>query len=213
MCRIWTLLALSLATALSAADYRVEKNDVGPPQEVSEAIRGALGTGGLEIRSGDKTVVEVWVREDVPMKDSPSGELGVSFGQLGEGVLFGVVRLTQEWRDYKNLGIAPGVYTLRYGVKPQDGNHMGVSIYRDFLLLIPAEQDTEVGVSWSPDELYRESYGATGQPHPGVMALFPVYDEITEPTVTRNEMDQPTLAIQVGSMRMGLVIEGHGEIQ
>lgn len=212
MRRLWLSAGLCAALALHAADFEVEKTESSPPEDVSQAIRDVVGSGGLKVSAGDKEVAEFWLREEIPMEDSPSGELGVSFGNLEQGVLMGVVRLAEPWRDYKNLQVAAGVYTLRYAVEPQDGNHMGVSIFRDFMLLIPAAQDEEVDTSWTGDELYLQSYGSTGQPHPGVVALFPVYDEISEPRIIMNDVDQPTLAVKLGSLTLGLVIQGHGEI-
>jgi hypothetical protein len=212
MRRLWLPVGLCAALALHAAEFDVEKTESPPPEEVSQAIRGVIGSGALRVSAGDKEVAEFWLREEIPAKDAPSGELGVSFGQLEQGVLMGVVRLAEAWQDYKDLKVAAGVYTLRYAVLPQDGNHMGVSIYRDYMLLIPAAHDKEVDVSWTADELYMQSNESTGQPHPGVLALFPVYDEISEPRVIMNDMDQPTLAVKVGSLTLGLVIRGHGEI-
>jgi hypothetical protein len=149
MCRLWLFVGLCATLALYATDFKVEKTDSAPPEDVSQAIRDVIGSG---------------------------------------------------------------VYTLRYGIEPRDGNHMGGSIYRDFLLLIPAAQDKDVDVAWSADELYLQSYGPTGQPHPAVLALFPVYDEITEPQNIMNDRDQPTLAVKLGSLTLGLVIPGHGEL-
>ena len=37
--------------------------------------------------------------------------------------------------------IKPGVYTLRYGVQPDNGDHLGVSPHRQFLLISPAADD------------------------------------------------------------------------
>jgi hypothetical protein len=212
MRRLWLSAGLCIALALNAADFGVEKTESSLPEEVSQAIRDVVGSGALKVTAGDKEVAEFWLREEIPMKDAPSGELGVSFGQLEQGVLMGVVRLAEPWQDYKDLQVAAGVYTLRYAVLPQDGNHMGVSIYRDYMLLIPAGQDKAVDVSWTADELYLKSNESTGQPHPGVLALFPVYDEISEPRIVMNDMDQPTLAVKVGSLTLGLVVQGHGEI-
>jgi hypothetical protein len=212
MRRLWLSAGLCAALALHAEDFGVEKTESSPPEDVSQAIRDVVGSGGLKVSAGEKGLAEFWLREEIPTKDSPSGDLGVSFGNLEQSVLMGVVRLAEPWRDYKNLQVAAGVYTLRYAVEPQDGNHMGVSIYRDFMLLIPAAQDKEVDVSWTADELYLQSNNSTGQPHPGVLALFPVYDEISEPRIVMNDMDQPTLAVKLGSLTLGLVIQGHGEL-
>ena len=67
-------------------------------------------------------------------------------------------------------------------------------------------------VPWDASELHEKSSEATGEFHPGVMALFLVYDEIDKPKMMRNEMDQPTLATKIDSLKLGIVIEGHGEI-
>jgi hypothetical protein len=101
---------------------------------------------------------------------------------------------------------------MRYGVMPADGNHMGVSPYRDFLLLIPPTEDTDPGATFGYAELVVSSVQAAGVPHPAVLALFPIWDEISEPTLTKNEMDQWTLAIRLGDQVVGLVILGHGEV-
>ena len=58
------------------------------------------------------------------------------------------------------------------------------------------------------------SLPATGTPHPAVLALFPVWEELSEPGLVRNEMDQWTLAVPFASISptLGLVVEGHGEV-
>jgi hypothetical protein len=138
--------------------------------------------------------------------------LGVTFGQIESGSLIGAVQLVQPWPDYKANSIPAGVYTLRYGVMPADGNHMGVSPYRDYLMLIPPEQDTDPGKNFNYVELITSSAQASGVPHPAVLALFPIWEEISGPSVVKNEMDQWTLAIKLGDQVVGLVIVGHGEV-
>jgi hypothetical protein len=207
------VFALGLATTLPAAEPQLAKTETAPPDTVSAEIRGILGPGALRVTAEGKTLAEFWLRSEVPVKETPSEELGVTFGQLAQGTLLGVVRLEASWSDYKDSPIPAGVYTLRYAVEPADGNHMGVSLYRDFLLLIPASDDATVEVSWSPDELVGQSLASTGTPHPAVLALFPIWEEPSEPGLVRNEMEQWTLAVPVGSISptLGLVVEGHGE--
>jgi hypothetical protein len=208
-----SLFAVGLVATLAGAEPQLAKTEAAPPETVSAGIQQVLGAGALQVTADGKTLAEFWIRSDVPVMESPSDELGVSFGQLAQGVLLGVVRLGDSWSDYKENPISAGVYTLRYAVMPADGNHMGVALYRDFLLLIPVSDDTTVDVSWDSDELVGMSLGSTGNPHPAVLALFPVWEEPSEPAVVRNEMDQWTLAVPVGSISptLGLVVEGHGE--
>lgn len=181
---------------------------------MSAEIRGALGPGALQVTMDGQPLADFWLRADVPLAETPSSELGVAFGQLPLGTLLGVVRLGETWSDYKDTQVPAGVYTLRYGVNPADGNHMGVGLYRDYLLLVPVADDTTLAVDWDPKQLWERSRAATGTPHPAVLALFPMWDEVSEPTLVKNEMDQWTVAVPLGSLspQLGLVVQGHGEI-
>ncbi len=53
-----------------------------------------------------------------------------------------MVRFPQGMSDYRGQSLPPGVYTLRYQLLPQDGNHMGVAPNPDFLLASPAASDS-----------------------------------------------------------------------
>jgi hypothetical protein len=60
---------------------------------------------------------------------------------------------------------------LRYALQPQDGNHVGTSDTRDFLLLSSVSDDTE------PDEvekmrLFKLSAKTSGTPHPAMLSLL-----------------------------------------
>jgi hypothetical protein len=202
-----------VASTLQAADPLLQQTEAAPPETVSAEIREAVGTDALQIAADGKSAADFWLRPEVPLAETPSSELGVAFGQLRQCTLLGVVRLGEAWADYKKNPIPPGVYTLRYAIHPADGNHMGVSIYRDYLLLVPVSDDTSVDVDWSPELLWEKSKTTTGTTHPAVLALFPVWEEPSEPVMVRNEMDQWTLAVPVGSVSptVGLVVEGHGE--
>lgn len=181
---------------------------------MSAEIREALGPDALKVTLDGQPLADFWLRTEVPVAESPSSELGVAFGQLPLNTLLGVVRLGESWSDYKGEPVSAGVYTLRYGVNPADGNHMGVGIYRDYLMLVPVADDTTVDVDWQPELLWEKSKAATGTPHPAVLALFPMWDEVSEPALVKNEMDQWTVAVPLGSMspQPGLVVQGHGEV-
>jgi len=202
---------LGLASWLAAADLQVAATEAAPPEEVSAEVRDAVGAGSLKVSGGGEDVAEFWLRDALPAKQGAAEALGVSFPGLEQGTLVGVVRLAKPWREYKDLAVPPGVYTLRYALRPADGNHMGVSTYRDFLLLTPAAEDPGVDPGWKPEELYSKSMAATKQPHPASMAVFPVWDEVKEPTIVANDVGQPMLAVRLGDLQLGLVIEGHGE--
>src|SRR5204862_7686965 len=68
--------------------------------------------------------------------------------------------------------IQPGVYTLRLGKQPMDGDHQGTAPYDDFCLLCPAKQDAKPDLL-DAKPLHELSTASTTRKHPGVMLLFP----------------------------------------
>lgn len=211
-------LTLLLAVPAAAADFATEPAGP-PPGGLPETVARTLTEDGVQVNAGDQPHLAVWLRTDIPEEES-SDALGVAFGGLPSGALLGVVRLEREWKDYKEQTVSAGTYTARYLVALADGAHTGVSIYRDFLLLVPAADDPGPETVLSYDELVAASREATGTNHPAVMALFPIYPgtDAQLPAILRNDLDQPTLAFDPAEVAgggsgaaLGLVVEGHGE--
>jgi hypothetical protein len=205
------LVTISISFGL-AADATVTRGDAQLPDQVPESVKALMQSDCVTVSTDGKSLAHFWVRSELPKVASPGSELGVTFPQIQEGGLLGVVEFVAGWTDYKENPISPGVYTLRYEHLPSDGNHMGVATYRDFVLLVPAAADTDPNQPMAYDNLVAASAGATGVPHPGVLALFPIWDQVDGPTVVKNDMGQPTLAIKIGDAVIGFVFEGHGEI-
>jgi len=201
-----------IGSAQDDHDVKLELTEAALPDSFSSDMKGLVDQGSYTVSVDGETSAHFWFREDPQLASTPSSELGVTFGQIESGSLVGVIQLVQTWSDYKENSIAPGDYTMRYCVMPADGNHMGVSPYRDFLLLIPAAEDTDPNAVFDYAEMVSSSVQATGVPHPAVLALFPIWEEVTEPTLTKNDLDQWTLAVKLGDQVLGLVVVGHGEI-
>ncbi len=194
------------------ADPVLSRETAEIPAEVPESVRSAVNAEALTVKLGDRVLARFWLTPAATPAKTPSTQLGVQYGQIEPGSLVGVIQIVDGWSDYKKNAIAAGTYTLRYGVMPADGNHMGVSVYRDFLLLVAPAQDPGPDRSLTYDELVAASILASGVPHPAVLALFPIWDEVSEPTLVKNELDQWTLAVRIGDVTFGLVVEGHGEV-
>jgi hypothetical protein len=114
-----------------------------PPDEVAEPIRAVLDGKVLRIAASDKPFFEFWLRKELPLAQKPeAGQLDI--GTIPEGTILGILKVSAERRDFRNEEIPPGVYTLRFGVQPEDGNHLGVAPTRTFALLIPAKADTKL---------------------------------------------------------------------
>jgi len=211
--RVFHLLLLSLlmSSALLAADPQLQKGTAGPPESVSAAVKEQVQPTSLKVEVDGKVLGEFWMRKDLPTSEGANEGLGIYFTAIPESTFVGVVQFPESWRDYKGQTIPAGVYTLRYGVEPADGNHMGVSMYRDFLLLIPVADDQDPSSKYTDEQLNSLSAKAAGTNHPAVLALFPVWDEVTEAKLFKNDVDQWTLAVPFGATRLGVVLIGHGE--
>lgn len=177
------------------------------PQGVAAPLRRAL-TAPVEL--GDGGLLRLWPAAAAPSGDGGAG-LGIALPSLQPGGLLGVVEVGDGWRDYKGQGVAAGVYTLRYLVEPEDGYHLGVSLYRDFALLVPAAEDAEP-TPWAEEELITAAAGSAGGNHPAVLALWPA-DGRAPGERFDNDMGQPTLAVAVGELTVGVVLEGTGEVE
>lgn len=212
---LWLALGLTLvivAAAPSRAEEELEQV-TGAPEVLSEAVRSVLSPEGWRVSVDGRVLAELWLREQLPEEGINEGALGVEFGAITGSALVGAVRLPELWIDYRDTDLAAGVYTLRYWVQPTDGDHMGVSVYRDFLLLSRAEDDVDPDALYEQEPLLELSKQASGRTHPAVMAVFPVWDDIEgDAALVRNDLDQLTLAVRVGERVLGFVLEGHGDL-
>lgn len=206
------LLIFAVAGWVLADQPTLSRETAELPSELPGTIQSALGKEALAVKLGGETAARFWLVPTAKSAPSPSTQLGVSLGAVEPGSLVGVVQITGTWTDYKKNPIQAGVYTLRYCVMPADGNHMGVAIYRDFLLLLPPAHDPGPEQTISYDDMVSASVMAAGVPHPAVLSLFPVWDEISEPKLLKNDVDQWMLGVKLGDLTFGLVVEGHGEI-
>jgi hypothetical protein len=178
---------LLLSLICTAQNGKIE--NLGPLTETSvpDVVRQALESRGYRVLLDDgSTACELWLRNNVPAqakKDSPD----VIYTQLAESTLVGVLRFPKAGRDFRGQAIPAGFYTLRYALIPNDGNHLGVSPTRDFLLLIPAASDTDPNASFKSQDLDALSRAATGTKHPGPLSLAPPAG--TAPVVSKDDED------------------------
>ena len=201
--------ALLAAGAFAADQPTLGEADGAPPVEVPDEIYPALGEQGVSVTLSEGTKLEFWF-----VADKPGGEgavAGATFPELEVGTLVGVVVLHDAWYDYKGNRIEPGVFTMRYGTRPEDGNHMGVSVHLDFVLLVPVEEDTTLAVDWAQADLNLMSFAATGIGHPAVMSLAPNWEGVTETVLFEDDAEGWALAHTWDDLTLGFVVEGEGE--
>jgi hypothetical protein len=170
------LLALLVVPAVGRAQegpFKVEPLKEAPPAELAAPIREALAPEGYRVLDGTgMPLVDVWVRKSVPASGKPGAPANaVQFGFLAEGELLGAARYAQDAGDYRDQTIAAGVYTLRFGLQPVNGDHLGVSTYRDFALLVAAAKDGDPKPI-AAKGLEKQSAEAAGTNHPANLVLI-----------------------------------------
>jgi hypothetical protein len=130
---------LALPGVAGAQSLVASKGNDAPPTELSPAIAATLAPGSVSVAVGEVSV-ELWWVKAIALAKSPSSV--PSWGDVGDGTLVGVLRVSAQWSDIRGYGVKPGVYTLRYALQPANGDHLGVSPNREFLLMSPAAVDT-----------------------------------------------------------------------
>jgi hypothetical protein len=179
-------LVAVLSAITTAQTGKVEP--LGPPTDsgISDAVKKALDSKGYRAILDDGTVAcEIWLRKGIPASPAKAAE-GALYPQIAESALVGAISFPQATTDYRGQAIKPGTYTLRYELIPNDGNHLGVSPNRDFLLLVPAASDPDPNALFKFQELVSLSRKSTGTPHPGPLSLVQANGG-TSPTLTKDE--------------------------
>lgn len=212
---------LSLATAVLIAQdgsaLNASRHSEPPPETLAKAIGAQLSPGGVRVQTRpDSKPLDFWWVKSLPFRTDTADN---SWAGVDEGALVGAVGLGSEFRDIRGRVIKPGVYTLRYGIQPANGDHLGVSPYREFLLLSPAASDTD------PAPLGHEgsieiSKLAVGGSHPAVLSIDPPAADAPPLQLHKTELGHDAVIIEVpiardgkpgGVLRFGLVLVGRIE--
>jgi len=163
------VFALALSVA-AFAQYKAEPAGA-PPAGLDPAVAAALSKTGTKILKPDGGVLcEVWLTGAAP-KSTAAPEDAATMA-VAQGALLGVIHFPAKGADRRNQTIAPGVYTMRYSMFPQNGDHQGVAPQRDFALLTPAADDKDAAATPDFNTLVNWSKKASGTPHPAVFSMW-----------------------------------------
>ncbi len=205
------VLVLGGPLALAADDYSIQKFEDGPPADkLSAEVVAQLNSTGYKIVNGKgKAVAEIWLAKKLAVKPDFAPTLTVLY-PLESGSLVGAIHFPHEAADFRGQEIHSGVYTLRYGQQPVDGNHIGTFDTRDFLLMLPAAADRDPATSAGTD-FFATSAEAAESTHPAIMPLLapqegeaPAIEHIEEmewwaARLPGNDGKQPIEVIVVGT--------------
>ncbi|MEX0939234.1 MAG: hypothetical protein WDZ59_15335 [Pirellulales bacterium] len=202
------VLAMSLllltAGSVRAAEHRIEALDEPAPADaLAKPIADTLEPTGYRIIEGEsRTVCDVWLCKSWEVQPGFSPSLQVLY-PFKQGQLIGAIRYPRSGNDFRDQQIPKGVYTLRYALQPVDGNHVGTSPTRDFLLVVEAGQDKTVEPV-DPLELQILSAEAVGSAHPAMLCLQPTDSKPESlPSMQHNESQEWWIASMMGKASAG----------
>ena len=172
MFRLLATLVLCTCVA-SAAELTLKVTDKAPPSEINESIRSLLQPKAVQLLEGDKPVIELWLAKELNLQSKPSSP-ATALDALKQTTVLGAAAFASPRRDYREDEIAKGVYTVRFALQQQDGNHLGTAEFTYFAVLVPAKLDAGADAIKDYKQLVNTSGKETSTDHPMVISLRPV---------------------------------------
>jgi hypothetical protein len=201
-----------LGTAVRAQSLNAEKHAEPAPASIAAPIRALLSDHGVRVSNGPVTIDFWWVKQ-IPLQ---SGGAALDWTQIAEGTLVGAVQISAVYRDIRGFNVKPGVYTLRYGIQPANGDHLGVSPYREFLLLSPATADADPAPT-GHEGTVALSKQTLGGSHPSPWSLDPPVAADAPLSTKANDSGHQAVIFEVpvardgkavGTIKFGLILIG-----
>ena len=209
---VMAAVTIGLAAVAQAQAPTVSKHADPPPPELADPIEALLAPGGPRVTIGSKTI-DFWFVKSLPLR---SGTTDAGWASVEEGSLVGAVKLTAAHIEIRGKTLKAGIYTLRFALQPQNGDHLGASPYREFLLLGPVASDNSpaaLGHDGAVD-LARQAIGTS---HPASWSIDPPQTTAATRTLQRNELGLTSVIVDVpvsrdgkdaGTLKFGIVIQG-----
>jgi hypothetical protein len=198
-----TLVALFVCSLAASAQYKSEPAGA-PPPEVAPAIAQVMQKTGTKITNNGAAYCEIWFRADKP-SGAKSTEENITLA-LPQGAILGVIRFTGNGSDRRGQTIKAGVYTLRYGIMPVNGDHQGAAPQRDFLLMTPAADDKDLTSTPSFEALVAMSRKASGTPHPAVLSCWKA--DADKPGFSKQGESDWVLQTKFGDTPIAIILVG-----
>ena len=168
----FVLFLLLAAEAGPAAELTLKVVDADPPRELDAAIGARLQHQAVQLLNGNKPAFEFWFVTELPLPVKPASHLK-ALDSVKPISLLGVVVIPKASRDYRDDELAAGVYTMRFTLQPQDGNHLGTAEFSYFAALTPARLDTKPDGIADYKTLIKASSKETATDHPVILSLRP----------------------------------------
>jgi hypothetical protein len=214
------LLPSPFTPAQEGGKYTIKVAKEKLPAELKGGIAKLLGPEAIELFDGaGNKICDIWLRRQVPTEATAEQlQNGLSFRELKETTVLGAVRFDKDWTDIRKQKVKAGVYTLRLGFQPENGDHAGASPTKDFVLLVSAAKDPDPA-PMDPMKLQEKSMKSIDTGHPAALMLFPVTKPPAAPQITMmegkywviNTRFPVTAAGKKGDLGVGLTVVGSPE--
>jgi hypothetical protein len=209
------LLALLSLTAF-AEGGKVEAIGAFADPAAADSLKKSLEEKGLRVTLADGAVLcDIWFRKALPTHEKTDVS-GAIYTEINDSAVIAVVAFPKPVTDFRGQDVKAGAYTLRYALHPVDGNHMGISPYRDFLLLTPVAVDQNVEAQYKFEELVKLSAKTIGAKHPAMWSLVAAESKPATPTLSENDHGHTVLTAKVKTSKgvdygVSFVVKGQAE--
>jgi hypothetical protein len=215
--RVFALLLplLIVPFAVRADSGKVESIGAFAEPSASDSLKKALEPKGYRVRLADGNVLcDIWLRNGVA--SGKNDAQGAAYTSLAVSAFVGVITFPQQATDFRKQTIKAGSYSLRYAVHPQDGNHLGISPIRDFLLLVPVASDQDPSAKFKFEDLNVLSKKASGTNHASPWSLVTTDGISNWPSLSEDEYGHLIFAAKMktdtgSEMSIALVVKGVAE--
>lgn len=198
---------VTAGSANAGEGYGATFVEKAPPSEISAEIRAELGGKAVQITGPEGLRYEFWFAKSIALSAATEG--GKALEKIPPITLLGAAQVSDvENLDFREDEVLPGVYTMRYGLQPEDGNHLGTSEHPFFAILIPAERDQKLAGIEDHDDMVDRSMEDTAGVHPYILAMQPLPADApdTVPAVSEGEYDWMYVVLELAGK-----VEGSGE--
>ena len=217
------LILISMTCAFAfysarAAELTLKTTDKEPPADLSADLRALLAPKVVQLLDGDKPVFEFWLVKELLLSAKPASVARALDG-LKTAALLGAVSVSGDRRDYRDDEWHSGVYSMRFVLQPQDGNHLGTSEFNYFAALVPAKLDLKPDGITDYKSLVQASSKETATDHPLILSLRPASSEAGEsPKLNAPAPEHKSIRVKIPakagdektSLTFEIVYEGKG---
>ena len=162
-----------------------------------------LQKDGVKITNKGAPYCELWFRSAKPA--GGTSEEGASVAGVAMGSFLGVIHFDGRGSDRRGQNVKAGVYVLRYGLIPINGDHQGAAPQRDFLVMSLASEDKDAKATPNFEALTTESKKVSGTPHPAVFSFWKADNDT--PGLTQ-QGDDWVLQVKLGDTTIALIVVG-----